>query len=267
MNILKKMTAFKMVMLVVTVMTGSALWAQPATVKEATKEMHEKFGGPCMIDNNGDFQDEQNSLAIDPNQFCINTGDDYVWIAALVKNGDYSKWWKGNNVTSNRYNWVFVPENFIKVCKGKKNISKTNMDTLSARLCRLLGLDDSERRDTIVYMKVNKKYLFRPAYNTNIETPVTSTHRGNNSSIRNGNVEIKDWMAKQQKGNNYPWTRMGYTFDWGDDNYSKWETQHGYIGVTEFIVMPNTSISKPQFVRIDSLYAQNSWRDISKQNE
>jgi hypothetical protein len=265
MNTLRKLVICTILMqVIIAASSGNAAWAQPKNVYDATDKMGGLRLPNTLNTKNINFRDENNILAIDPNLFCINTAEDSVWIAALLRDGDYTRWWRGKTQTSNRYNWVFIPEDFMRVCteKGVTNIS-CRQDR-SIRLCQLLGLN-TDRRDTIVYMKVLKEQLFRPAYNTDIATSVTASHRGSGTRINNGDDSIKEWMIRQQTTNTYPWTRMGYTFDWGARNFGTWSTGHDYIGVTEFIVRPNSPISTPHYVTIDSIDTQKSWCNVSKQ--
>jgi hypothetical protein len=265
MNTLRKLVICTILMqVIIAASSGSAAWAQPKDVYEATDEMR-RLGLLETLNVQGtNFSNENNNLAIDPNLFCINDSDDSVWIAALLRDGDYTKWWRGGAQTSKRYNWVFIPEDFMRVCANKVVTDITCQQGRSTRLCKLLGLD-TNKRDTIVYMKVLKKQLFRPAYNTDIATSVTARHRGSGAGINAGNKSIKEWMIEQQATNTYPWTRMGYTFDWGARNFGTWSTGHDYIGVTEFIVKPESPISTPHYVTIDSIDTQKSWCNVSKQ--
>lgn len=258
-------------------------------VSDATKAM-KKIGALATKE----FLKETNNLAIKEKLHCVPSSDKKIWVAALVKNkvpgkpgGDYCNYWESKDKNKkdgqiSRYTWVFTPKDFMDVCidkkiiKDKKVDAKTTTDEkdakfkrLSKRLCQLLGLSDDVLRDTIVYMKVPANCLFRPAYQLNPSEKLTEvdTQRGTPiySEPQNVTNEIakkqQEWMATQQKENNYPWTRMGYTFDWG--NNDKWDINHtGYIGVSEFVIMPGTPYSDLGYTTIEKM-TEESWGDYN----
>lgn len=198
---------------------------------------------------------ETNKLKIDTGQYVIPIGQEQVVVGMLVNNtarvkgkGDYSAYWKDSTKTGNRYTWVFVLDDFKERCKNK-NISTNNND-LSKRLCKLLGLDITDKRDTIVYMSVFSKDLFRPAYNPDITITTKNDIQGKNTQINNlDDITTRRWFLEQQFKNPYPWTRMGYTYDWGDET----QTQD-YVGVTEFILKPNSQIQSVKFYSIYNFF-------------
>lgn len=198
------------------------------------------------------FLNEANPLQYDGSLYCIT--EDSVLVAKLLANGDYAEHWRqyenGDRKTpENLYLWTFVPKDFIRRCHMKDISSSQSPNELSKRLCQLLGLGTDTQRDTIVYMKVSKESLFRPAYITNVGELVV---KGDNNKGKNDQINMlggaeRKWMAKQQFENNYPWTRMGYTYDWGGAN-------EDYIGVAEFILKPNTGFDKFGFITINEIY-------------
>ena len=234
----------KCLLLILSLLLPDLVSAQCSNVSEARQKMNQLVMLKDTI--GGLFLKETNNLVIDVNQYVIN--NDSVTVGLLVLNDspnhspkdsikhDYSAYWKDKNGTSNRYTWVFVLEDFQKRCL-EKGIDSTHYNVesgaLSKRLCQFLGLSDTDRRDTIVYMKVLAKNLFRPSYNTDIKTRTTPNYAGINYFINNLDITNRRWMLQQQFTNTYPWTRMGYTYDWGD--------RSNYVGVTEFILEPNTT--------------------------
>lgn len=231
------------------VMVVCTVHAQPHSVFEVKPQL----GIKTIIDQKCLFLEEENPLMCDENLYCIETDADSVVVGALVCNetsnkdgrGDYSTYWKGKKETANRYTWVFIPENFIKVCFSKSIFKNCT----SERLCKLLGLGTDVQRDTIVYMKVPKDSLFRPAYVTDISQKLEDKDKGNNENINRLDEPRKEWMVGQQITNSYPWTRMGYTYDWGDANGN-------YIGVTEFIIRPKTKYSDLDYITIDKIQSK-----------
>lgn len=254
-------------MLIVQVMmamsAGGVVWGQNKVycVHKATDVM-KQIGRVAPVT---EFNDEVNNLAVDPNQYCFNANSQQVVVAALVRPGDYSHYWKNRKVTSDsRYIWVFAPRNFMQVV-ARKNIqtSNTTSATLSGRLCKLLGLP-KEVRDTIIYMTVPLESVFRPAYNPSVITRVTAGNVGKKDEIQKLSDADLNWMCQQQDGNNLPWTRMGYTFDWGGDNSGNWESNKNYIGVSEFVLRPGTPYQDLGFVETAKISTDKTWEYLSK---
>lgn len=178
MNILKELILKSLVLLAVIVITGR-VYAQDNfdDVFEVTKHMKENDLKYTL-----NFVKEENKLKVDKGLYTIERNDNEVLVAILARNeagnqkkgGDYSNYWKDKKKTSDRYTWVFIPNDFIRKYV-EKNIDKIydpdkkkQNILLSKRLSQLLGLDDKVLRDTIIYMKVPKESLFRPAYNPSI---------------------------------------------------------------------------------------------------
>lgn len=226
--------------------------AQPASLQCATHEMNCHLVRSDTI--GGRFARETNSLVVDASQWVIS--ENTVTVGMLVRNvaglgnakGDYSAFWKGSTRTADRYTWVFVLKDFKQRCQNKGIFANQYNDQkrLSSRLCKLLGLDTISQRDTIVYMRVHRDDLFRPAYNPNVTRRTVQGDVGQNDSINSLRYQDHKWMRQQQLYNNYPWTRMGYTYDWGaNDDY--------YVGVTEFILRPHSSFTDLRYTTITHL--------------
>lgn len=170
---------------------------------------------------------EVNQLPVDHNLLCIPDAKgrlEYnsvgkVKVGKLVRNGDYSKYYKHKNLLDFTQNfWVFIPKEVKEKCtaKGIKD---------SRRLSRFLGLDDRISSDTIVFLWVDQNQLFRPAYNSDISKIVLPSKAAR--SIDHSSSKVQKWFNDQCRTNTYPWTRLGYTYDWGDASNK--------IGATEFV--------------------------------
>lgn len=192
-----------------------AIYAQ--TFSEASKEVASKI-----------TIKEVNQLPIDRDLLCIPdakgrleyNGVGKIKVGKLVRNGDYSKYYKNKNLLDFTQNfWVFIPKEVKEKCTAKRIQD-------SRRLSRFLGLDDSVSSDTIVFLWVDKNQLFRPAYNSDISKEVKSLP-SEPRSIDHPSDKVKKWFDDQCKNNTYPWTRLGYTYDWGDASNK--------IGATEFV--------------------------------
>lgn len=245
MKLAKKIMAFIAVMLLVNVAT-----AQIKDVNSAYEEMKKKVSPIICI--------EKNELEIDTSQYCFNSPDS-VEVGLFIKKGDYAKYWnKPNPIDTSRYYWVFIVEEFKERGKAKKidKIDCTKNDSLSKRLCQLLGISDTVIRDSIISFKVSPKNLFRPAYNTSITNKTNESDKG---IIKTTDNRIFNWFKDQQANNKYPWTRLGYTYDWGTN-----DTNH--IGVSEFILKLNNgdTITRKKMTSICDIYKEQTAAPNSK---
>lgn len=176
---------------------------------------------------------ENNTLPVAPanNLYSFPSSPKKVIVAALLRPGDYSNYYKGNTNVTTPNLWVFEPNHTKNRFQRKV---PAPADRTWQRFCQFLGLDvavavPAQQRDTIIYLEVELKDLFRPAYITDIHKPVTSK---NPNKLNSSDRYIIDWFKDQQYHNIYPWTRLGYTYDWGD------ATDH--VGATEFILKSGT---------------------------
>lgn len=190
---------------------------------------------------------ETNTLSLDANLYKFSSKTGKATVAALLRPGDYSKYYKGNlNADLTRVKlWVFEPTH----TKAKFQTKVPNVANRTwQRFCQFLGLDATEYnpieninsillerigiRDTIVYLEVDRNKLFRPAYETDITKAVTKTASCTFVCTATTKSAILSWIADQQYHNIYPWTRLGYTYDWGDPA--------DHFGATEFILESGT---------------------------
>lgn len=185
---------------------------------------------------------ETNNLPADPNLYLINAATDSVEVGLLVSNN--------NAVHYNHYLSKRKPDGCIRLARCIWVFTVADMAALKAginpapvpgsrwvRLCRFLGLSDdaAQRRDTVVFLKVAAADMFRPAYQTDITRHVGQAV-GSTGLGTTGDPVIDNFLRWEQQNNTYPWTRLGYTFDWGAP------AGNGNFGVTEFIVKQNNDI-------------------------
>lgn len=105
---------------------------------------------------------------------------------------------------------------------------------LTLRVKQLLGLTANSTGEYFVEMWVNPQTLFRPTPDNEITDttarltfPVSAT------------IEYKTWFNNNiiysYFPEKYPWTRLGYTYDWGNSN--------SHIGVSEFVLNQNSLVT------------------------
>lgn len=192
---------------------------------------------------------ETNLLPENENLYTFESQNDTVsvLVGVLLRNGDYSKFYKNKETeTLNKKLWMFIP-NEVNDTFNKKDLEKN-----SKRLQQFLGLDTIERRDTIVVLRIKLGNLYRPAYVIDPCQKVSEPTRIMTFSDK----EFKDWFYDNLLTNTYPWTRMGYTYDWGENNEK-------HIGATEFVCKKNSEVNIIGFCTVGSfLIQQGNIQDI-----
>lgn len=171
-----------------------------------------------------------------------------ILVATLMATTTYNQFWKTPPDSIKRDSYVtIVPETAI-FCKNyvASHSLKGSPDcptVATARLNKYLGLRPEDTTDKIfVTYYVDPAKLVRPCYNTDPKTSACFRLPNVNSDP----VFNQSWLeAKYGNGAGgnldpnacYPFTGMGYTYDWGNSPVN------GFIGASEFIVPVNTVIN------------------------
>lgn len=123
--------------------------------------------------------------------------------------------------------WVtLVPE-------VKEKCAAFSDDSLDLRMQQLLGLPPKKEDRLFVEMRIAKSSLFRPCYDRDI----TELQCGNEFPDTTGNSHrawIADQFSSRYSVNGYPWTRLGYTYDWNGET--------DIYGASEFIAAKGSEI-------------------------
>ncbi len=116
-----------------------------------------------------------------------------------------------------------------------KNFFKQNpvtADQLDMRLRQLLGLPPDQKYDKFVEFWVHPRDLFRPSADPEITDHEAELDFPESSNFINVSQQYKEWFNNQKAGSygqdGYPWTRLGYTYDWGNPDSE--------IGLSEFVI-------------------------------
>ena len=124
-----------------------------------------------------------------------------------------------------------------------KDFCKELDDNLTVRLEQVLGLPPNSGYGKVVEIWVQPQDLFRPSADPEISDSQAEIDFRIANKFMNISEEYLDWFNKQKKDSykpdGYPWTRLGYTYDWGNPKE--------HVGLSEFI------ISKGSRVHIHSL--------------
>lgn len=141
----------------------------------------------------------------------------------------------GQPVTLQREVWVTPAPYLQEFCKAER--SQLSDEALTLRLEQLMGLPPHNGKTRFVEMWVKAADLFRPSpdpaitdHEAELDFPVATGMTVSQSHI--------DWInnlkANSYGENGYPWTRLGYTYDWGDDTP---------IGLSEFVVQQKAVVT------------------------
>lgn len=106
-------------------------------------------------------------------------------------------------------------------------------DALALRLEQLLGLPMATGKDRVVELWVPADAMFRPSPDPEVDDSVASLDFPATVS-----QEHKDWIealrASSYGDMGYPWTQLGYTYDWGGDGDE--------VGLSEFVVRKGSEV-------------------------
>ncbi|NTU53983.1 MAG: hypothetical protein HGA97_09860 [Chlorobiaceae bacterium] len=137
----------------------------------------------------------------------------------------------GQPVTLSREIWVTTVPEVKNFCKRSKN-------STSLRLEQLLGLPPNSGKTKFVEMWVKPGDLFRPSADPEISDHEAEIDFRTPSAYIKTSDTYKKWysdLKSQSYGENgYPWTRLGYTYDWANHKNN--------IGMSEFVVMPGSTV-------------------------
>ncbi len=119
--------------------------------------------------------------------------------------------------------WVTAVPELQKFCQ-QNQIPANDLDL---RLEQVLGLPPHDGKTRFVEFWVSPADLFRPTPDPDITTNTATLDFPAGVS-----EEYKQWFnelkASSYGDNGYPWTRLGYTYDWGKTD--------NHIGISEFII-------------------------------
>jgi hypothetical protein len=140
----------------------------------------------------------------------------------------------GEETTLSREVWITsAPQ--LKVFSERLNLDSTKM---VLRLEQLMGLPPHTGKNRFIEMWVNPADLFRPCPDPEI-IDGTCDLKFPESSYISIATEHKKWIddlkAKSYGEKGYPWTQLGYTYDWGNPR--------NHIGLSEFVIKANSTVS------------------------
>jgi hypothetical protein len=137
----------------------------------------------------------------------------------------------GQSLQLSREVWVTTAPEVKNFCKHLK-------ENRSLRLEQLLGLPPMAGKTKFVEIWVKPGDLFRPSADPEISDCEAETEFRRANKFVTVSDEYVKWyndLKMQSYGvNGYPWSRLGYTYDWGDSRR--------HIGLSEFVIMPGATV-------------------------
>lgn len=164
-------------------------------------------------------------------------GEPHVLVATLTGNTSYYSGSVGTHYDTGDYDiWVTASPLLHDLC------SKPDFDrggSLDMRLRQILGLTPTAKVTAFVEFWVKPESLFRPAPDNEITDDTAGLNLPENTeswyrewfnSLRSTQYFQSDDPAHDA----YPWTQLGYTYDWGTPSNPK--------GLSEFVIRSNSDV-------------------------
>jgi len=128
--------------------------------------------------------------------------------------------------------WVTVAPELLKRMKKEK------YENADLRLAQLFGMPPNTKGKYFVEFWVKPGDLFRPCPDNEItdrQCDVCLSKKTDSSYVAWINNQRINSYYQCDLNNEYPWTQLGYTFDWNPENKSN-------IGLSEFVVRKNSNM-------------------------
>lgn len=137
--------------------------------------------------------------------------------------------------TGNYYTWVTSAPEVQNTLKGKG----LEGDALKQRLRELLGLTPDATVTAFIEFWVNPASLFRPAADNEVNDSEAGLNFPENTEgwYRQWFNDLRAsqyFQSEVPSHNAYPWTQLGYTYDWG--------SEQSEIGMSEFVIKANSQV-------------------------
>lgn len=164
------------------------------------------------------------------------SGEDYILVLTWTK--EYKWYIQGTDTNNKAYNpgsysmWVTVAPEL------KEKVAGVDSSRINMRLKQLLGLQPESQYNYFVTLWVRPQDIFRPC----ADMEINDNSCGLAFPPNTDSSHIK-WINAQRIGrffvpdtaNRYPWTELGYTYDW--DPYNR-----KHIVCSEYIIKTNSTL-------------------------
>lgn len=139
---------------------------------------------------------------------------------------------KDDQLTLEEYTWAYADLELASWGAANKDVLKNSKD---ARIRQMLGLPENAKGSTFVLVSVTPERVLRTAYQPDAQLKKMSL-----AFEETVDQDFISWFNGQVTANYFenprPWTRLGYTYDWG-------KTGDDHYGVTEFVIPAGTKVT------------------------
>lgn len=171
-----------------------------------------------------------NLVTLDKDSEMVTWNDDKVLLLTLNKYPD--SYPKGETVELSYGNvWTFTDKEILEWYKDEK---KEKITDYQLRLNQLIGLPPTDDKTHFSALWVDIDDIERPAYYQDVQSTTMD--------ILNNDMDkgFKSWfdaniISSYYEEYKYPWTRLGYTYDWAEDSDE--------YGLTEFLIKENSEVT------------------------
>ncbi len=199
-----------------------------------------------ILDAKFDAAVKDASEALEEEKFTVVTLDEFsdkvswnadktqLLVVTLTSNPDSYK--EGETVKSDSVVWVVNEKELLMWFQDHKD----GVRDWDLRFKQLFGEPRTSNVSHMAFLWVSPNDLMRPAYVPDVKAyDMRTSFEGNDADNTERMMWFKNWFdaraAKSYEGPNArPWTRLGYTYDWGSDSDK--------YGLTEFIVVPGANM-------------------------
>ena len=167
------------------------------------------------------------------NQYIIwNETKDSVLVVVWTKEKWLDSYKKPGFITTNSWGKMYIT--VVPEIKDRFKTFSVKNEEITTRVEQLLGLQKGREYTHFVELWVSPNDLFRPAPDKGINDNTAELYFPENPD----SIYVR-WFADNilklyYYETKYPWTRLGYTYDWGN--------QESEIGVSEFVIEQNSKI-------------------------
>lgn len=142
---------------------------------------------------------------------------------------------EGQEMSVERPVWVTLVPEIRDFCR---RFGQRRRRPLSLRLEQLIGVPPNNGRSRFAELWVRPEDLFRPCPDPEITDSQCGLESPQGGAFLQVDQEYLDWFEAQQDASyvesGYPWTRLGYTYDWG--------RRRSKVGLSEFVVRQGASL-------------------------
>ncbi len=215
-------------------MTALKTMYNKAVIDAATAEPYEIYRSLVAIIHYGDSMAGQGNLIWSTD----STGRIRVLVTSWMKQSSLQYWPEGKTFTTSSnqafMSWVTTAPEMLDFLK-KHNFSSSA--SLHLRIAQVLGMPPDSENDYFVEFWVYPEDLFRPT-----PDPEINDHEANLYFPGGVSQNYKTWFLNEMSNkydttttNAFPWTRLGYTYDWADPLHE--------VGLSEFIIDTSSVVS------------------------